>query len=116
MRPDEPPKPPRGARLFGPEGLALTPPRAASGSTAQLSLAGTRWRFEVQYARFPTNFFGKIPDLGGALLLMEMEPGRAGPVQTGLGLSTWGLDAGTLESLRAGLRHMADRVFGPPPG
>ncbi|HZJ56228.1 MAG TPA: SRPBCC domain-containing protein [Myxococcaceae bacterium] len=105
-----------GARLFGPEGLALTPPRAASGSTAQLSLAGTRRRFEVQYARLPTNFFGKIPDLGGALLLVEMEPGRTGPVQTGLWLSTWELDSTELQSLRAGLRAMADAVFGPRPG
>ena len=102
-----------GARLFGPEGLALTPPGAASGSTGQLSLAGTRRRFEVQYSRLPTNLFGKFPDLGGAVLLVEMEPGRAGPVQTGLWLSTWGLDSTTQQSLRAGLRAMADAVFGP---
>jgi hypothetical protein len=102
-----------GARLFGPEGLALTPPRAASGSTAQLSLAGTRRRFEVQYARLPTSFFGMIPNLGGALLLVEMEPGRTGPVHTGLSLSTWELDSTELQSLRAGLRAMADAVFGP---
>ena len=102
-----------GARLFGPEGLALTPRGAASDSTAQLSLAGTRRRFEVQYSRLPTNLFGKFPDLGGAVLLVEMEPGRTGPVQTGLWLSTWGLDSTTQQSLRAGLRAMADAVFGP---
>ncbi|HET9158669.1 MAG TPA: SRPBCC domain-containing protein [Myxococcaceae bacterium] len=104
-----------GARLFGPEGLALTPTSPSSGSTAQLSLGGTRRRFEVQHARLPTNFFGKVPDLGGAVLLVEMEPGRTGLVQTGLWLSTWGLDAGALESVRAGLHSLADAVFGPRP-
>ena len=102
-----------GARLFGPEGFALSPSGPASGSTAHVSLAGERRRFEVQYARLPTNLFGKIPELGGAVLLVEMEPGRTGPVQTGLWLSTWELDPVTLESLRAGLRRMADAVFGP---
>ena len=104
------------ARLFGPEGLALTPSGAASGSTAQLSLAGTRRRFEVQYARLPTNFFGKIPDLGGALLMVEMEPGRSGPVHTGLWLSTWELAPDTLDCLRTAIRTMADAVFGPRAG
>jgi hypothetical protein len=103
-----------GTRLFGPEGLALAPPRPESGSTAQVSLDGQPRRFEVQHARFPTQLFGKFPELGGgAVLLIEMEPGRTGPVQTGLWLSTWGLAPGTLESLRGGLRSLADRVFGP---
>jgi hypothetical protein len=104
-----------GARLFGPEGFALTPTGPASGSTAQLSLGGARRRLEVQHARLPTNFFGKFPDLGGAILLVEMEPGRTAPLQTGLWLSTWGLDAGALESVRAGLHSLADAVFGPRP-
>ncbi|HET6980950.1 MAG TPA: hypothetical protein VFI53_02360, partial [Myxococcaceae bacterium] len=62
------------------------------------------------------NLFGKLPDLGGALLLVEMEPGLSGPVNTGLWLSTWGLDAGRVDALRTGLRSMADAVFGPSPG
>ena len=105
-----------GQRLFGPEGLALAPARPDAGSTAEISLGGQRTRFEVQYARFPRNLFGKLPDLGGALLLIEMEPGLSGPVQTGLWLSTWGLDARRGDALRTGLRSMADAVFGPPPG
>lgn len=104
-----------GARLFGPDGLSLTPARPDAGSAAQMSLDGRPRRFEVQRARLPTNLFGKFPELGGAVLLIEMEPGRTGPVNTGLWLSTWGLDSGTLESLRGGLRTLADRVFGPRP-
>jgi uncharacterized protein YndB with AHSA1/START domain len=104
-----------GARLFGSDGLALAPARPESGSTAQMSLDGRARRFEVQHARLPTHLFGKFPELGGAVLLIEMEPGRSGPVQTGLWLSTWGAGPETLESLRAGLRSMADRVFGPRP-
>ena len=104
-----------GARLFGAEGLALTPPRPEAGSAAQIWLDDRARRFEVQHARLPTNLFGKFPELGGAVLLIEMEPGRTGPVNTGLWLSTWGLEPKTLESLRAGLRTMADRVFGPRP-
>jgi len=45
-----------------------------------------------------------------------MEPGRSGPVQTGLWLSTWGLSPDVLGSVRAGLRSVADRVFGPRAG
>jgi uncharacterized protein YndB with AHSA1/START domain len=104
-----------GARLFGPEGLALAPARPEGGSTAQLSLDGRPRRFEVQHARLPTNFFGKFPDLGGAVLLVEMEPGRTGPVQTGLWLSTWGLEPAMLDALRAGFHTVANRVFGPRP-
>ncbi len=102
-----------GARLFGAEGLALAPARAESGSTAQISLDGRPRRFEVQHARLPTHLFGKLPELGGAVFLIEMEPGRSGPVQTGLWLSTWGLSPDALEAARAGLRSVADRVFGP---
>jgi len=105
-----------GARLFGPEGLGLAPPRAESGSTAQVSVDGQSRRFEVQHARLPTHFFGKFPELGGAVFLIEMEPGRSGPVQTGLWLSTWGLSPDALGSVRAGLRSVADRVFGPRAG
>jgi uncharacterized protein YndB with AHSA1/START domain len=105
-----------GARLFGPQGLALAPPRPESGSTATLSLGGVPSRFEVEHARFPSNLFGRLPGLGGALLLVEMEPGRTGPVHTGLWLSSWGLDGPTLDTLRGGLRSMADSVFGPRPG
>ena len=80
-----------GARLFGSDGLALTPARPDTGSTASIPLDGEPRQFEVQHARLPTHLFGKFPELGGAVLLIEMEPGRSGPVQTGLWLSTWGL-------------------------
>jgi uncharacterized protein YndB with AHSA1/START domain len=103
-------------RLYGPLGLALTPASPDAGSTAEISLGGDRRRFEVQYARLPRNLFGKLPDLGGAILLVEMEPGRTGPVQTGLWLSTWDLDARGSDALRTGLRSMADTVFGPSAG
>ncbi|HEY1333622.1 MAG TPA: SRPBCC domain-containing protein, partial [Myxococcaceae bacterium] len=103
-----------GLRLYGQDGLALAPPRPDPGSTAQVTLDGQPRRFEVQHARFPTQLFGKFPELGGgAVLLIEMEPGRIPPVQTGLWLSTWGLAPAKLESLRGGLRSLADRVFGP---
>jgi len=105
-----------GTRLYGPAGLALAPASPDPGSTAQISFGGGRRPFEVQYVRLPRNLFGKLPDLGGAILLVEMEPGGTGPVQTGLWLSTWGLDARRVDSLRTGLRSMADAVFGPPPG
>ena len=105
-----------GARLFGPGGLALAPPRPATDSVAEIALGGARRRFEVSHARLPTHLWGKLPELGGAILLVEMEPGREGPVHTGLWLSTWGLDPGTLEALRTGLQSMADAVFGPPTG
>jgi uncharacterized protein YndB with AHSA1/START domain len=102
-----------GERLFGPDGLALAPSRPQSGTAAELSLGGARRRFDVQHARLPTNLFGKLPDLGDAILLVEMEPGRTGPVQTGLWLSTWNLAPDRLEAVRAGMRSMADAVFGP---
>ena len=102
-----------GERLFGPDGLALDPARPQSGTAAQLSLGGQRRRFEVQHARLPTNLFGKLPELGGAILLVEMEPGRTGPLQTGLWLSTWDLAPDRVEAVRAGMRSMADAVFGP---
>lgn len=102
-------------RLYGPEGLALAPGRPEAGSTAEISFGGGRRPFEVQYVRLPRNLFGKLPDLGGALLLVEMEPGLSGPVNTGLWLSTWGLDARRVDALRTGLRSMADAVFGPSP-
>ena len=102
-----------GARLFGPEGLALHPDRPRSGSTARVHLAGTR-TFEIEHVRFPTHLWGKFPELNGAVLLVEMEPGRTGPVQTGFWLSTWGLDGRRLAEVKAGLRSMADAVFGPP--
>ncbi|HUM13329.1 MAG TPA: SRPBCC domain-containing protein [Myxococcaceae bacterium] len=105
-----------GERLFGPAGLALSPARPAPGTVAHLSLGGTPRRFEVANAHLPTHLWGKFPGLGGAILLVEMEPGRTGPFHTGLWLSTWGLAPDVLASLRAGLRAMADAVFGPPPG
>jgi uncharacterized protein YndB with AHSA1/START domain len=105
-----------GARLFGSTGLALEPNPPRAGSTARLQLGGAAWTFQVEHARLPTHLFGKLAELGGALLLVEMEPGRTGPLQTGLWLSTWGLDAGALDRLRSGVKTMADAVFGPPAG
>jgi uncharacterized protein YndB with AHSA1/START domain len=102
-----------GARLFGPDGLALAPDRPAANSSAEIRLGGARRRFQVSYARLPTHLWGTLPELGGAVLLVEMEPGGEGPVQTGLWLSTWDLDGATLEALRTSLRAMADAVFGP---
>ena len=68
----------------------------------------------MHHARLPTQLFGKFPELGGgAVLLIEMEPGRTPPVHRGLWLSTWGLAPGALQSLRSRLRSLADRVFGP---
>src|SRR5262249_35119454 len=105
-----------GARLFGPSGLALEPASPRPGTSARLRLGGAPRTFQVEHARLPTHLFGKLPELGGALLLVEMEPGRTGPVQTGLWLSTWELDSGTLAGLRSGLRAMADAVFGSTAG
>lgn len=102
-----------GRRLFGPEGLVLEPPRPAPGSKAQLQLAGEPRSLHVEQVRLPTHLWGKLPEMGGALLLVEMEPGRTGPVHTGLYLSTWKLEPGTLDALRSGLRSLADGVFGP---
>jgi uncharacterized protein YndB with AHSA1/START domain len=102
-----------GARLFGPVGLGLEPDRPRSGSTARLQLAGKQ-TFEVEQVRFPTHLWGRFPELNGALLLVEMEPGRSGPVQTGFWLSTWGLDGRSLAEVKGGLRSMADAVFGSP--
>ncbi len=42
-------------------------------------------------------------------------PVAAGPLNTGLYLSTWTLEPGTLDALRTGLRSLADAVFGPAP-
>jgi len=58
----------------------------------------------VQHARLPTHLWGKLPELGGVVLLVEMEPGRS-----------WALEPGTLHALRSGLRALADAVFGPAP-
>jgi uncharacterized protein YndB with AHSA1/START domain len=101
-----------GARLFGREGLGLDPEKPQSGSTARLQIGGSH-TFEVEHVRFPTHLWGKLPELNGALLLVEMEPGRTGPVQTGFWLSTWGLDRQRLTAVKAGLRSVADAVFGP---
>lgn len=104
-----------GTRLFGPEGLALAPSQPAPHAPAQLRLGGRAWAFDVQHARLPTHLWGKLPELGGAVLLVEMEPGRTGPLHAGLYLSTWTLEPGTLDALRTGLRSLADAVFGPAP-
>lgn len=104
-----------GARLFGRAGLGLEPKRPRAGAVTHLQLAAARRPFEVEHAQLPSHLWGKLPDLNGALLLVEMEPGRTGPVQTGLWLSTWSLDPGRLDAVRAGLRAVADAVFGPAP-
>ena len=103
-----------GARLFGRDGLALDPERPQAGSTARLRLGVTRTSFEAQHVLFPTHLWGRFPELNGAVLLVEMEPGRTGPVQTGFWLSTWGLDAQRLAAVKAGLRSVANAVFGSP--
>jgi len=105
-----------GARHFGSGGLAIAPAHPRPEAPVEMTLAGARRRLEVQHVRLPTHLFGKLPELGGALLLVEMEPGRTGPVQTGVWLSTWGLAPDVQESLRTGLRTMADAVFGPHAG
>lgn len=45
----------------------------------------------------------------------EMEPGRTGPLNAGLYLSTWTLEPGTLDALHSGLTALADAVFAPAP-
>ncbi len=105
-----------GRRLFGPEGLALEPPGAVAGSPARIALGGAPHPFELVHFSFPTHLWGKLPDLGGAILLVGMEPWRTGPVQTQLWLSTWGPDAAAREAVWSALRSTADAVFGPAPG
>ena len=97
-----------GARLLGPEGLDLQPPRKGE---ATLELDGTR-RYLVEHARLPTNLWGRLPDLNDALLMVEMEPG-GDTFHTGIWLSTWGLGPAREQELQAALDRLADRVFGP---
>ena len=61
-------------------------------------------------------WFAPFVDLNGAVLLVEMEPGSPGPVQTGLWLSTWAVGPERLDAVRAGLQAVPDAVFGPAPG
>ena len=102
-----------GARLYGPEGLALEPPSPTAGSTARLRL-GAPQQIEVTHARLPTHLWGRLPGLGGAVLLIEMEPGGDG-FHTGFWISTWRLGADAVRKLQAALDGVADAVFGPPP-
>ncbi len=69
----------------------------------------------MQHARLPTHLWGKLPGLGGAVLLVDIEPGRTGRSTPGLHLSTWTLHPGTLDALRTGRQSLADAVFDPAP-
>ena len=105
-----------GTKLFGPQGLAFEPERPRAGSVAHLRLGDSRLAFEVQHVQWPTHIWGRLPGLNGALLLVEMEPGRTGAFSTGFWLSTYGLDQNRLGEIQAGLHALADAVFGPAAG
>lgn len=104
-----------GARLFGPQGLALTPGQPESGSSARVRLGGREQAFEVVHAGLPGHLWGRCPELGGAVLMVEMEPCQEGRFHTGLWLSTWRLDPGEMARLQGELDRMADVVFGRAP-
>ena len=55
------------------------------------------------------------PDEVTRMLSDPAELARSGPLHTGLYLSTWTLEPGTLDALGTGLRALADAVFGPAP-
>jgi len=103
-----------GERLYGPQGLALDPPSPVAGSIARIRLGGPQ-PLEVTHVRLPTHLWGRLPGLGGAILLIEMEPGGEDHFHTGVWISTWGLTAEAVQRLQAALDGMADSVFGPRP-
>src|SRR5262249_48448883 len=100
-----------GARLFGPDGLALQPPQPRGEASIQLD--GRPRTLLVENARLPRSLWGRLPELGEALFLVEMEPSTGGPFHTGIWLSTWGLGPAREKELQAAIDRLADRVFGP---
>jgi len=97
-----------GARLFGPDGLALEPPRKGE---ATVQLDGRSRTLLVEHAGLPKNLWGRLPELNDALFLVEMEPG-GDTFHTGIWMSTWGLGPAREKELQAALDRLADRVFG----
>jgi hypothetical protein len=97
------------ARLFGPTGFDLRP-APLSGKEITLAFAGRRERLWVEFHHAPGHLWGRLPDLGDALLLVEMEPGLES-FHTGMWLSTWGLSAGTEATLQRALDSVADQAL-----
>jgi uncharacterized protein YndB with AHSA1/START domain len=100
-------------KLFGSGGFDVQP-APAPGRETTLALGGKRERFSVEFHQAPGHLWGRLPDLGEALLMVEMEPGQ-GTFHTGVWLSTWGLGAEREHTVQRALNALADRVFPAAP-
>jgi hypothetical protein len=61
----------------------------------------------------PYTFAAELPELGRALLFVEMEGGPE-PWHCGIWLSTYGLPAARVTALQESLARLADRTLGRP--
>jgi uncharacterized protein YndB with AHSA1/START domain len=98
------------ALLFGPEGLGL-PAVPAAGQECALRWDGGTLAARVVAVEAPHIFAAELPELGRALLFVEME-GGPDPWHCGLWLSTYGLPPARVSALRATLDALADRTLG----
>jgi len=99
-------------RLWSADGFAPAPgaDALAPGKLFEIHLGDEVLRGTVDFVRIPTHFWGTVDSLGGATLLVEMEPGRD-LVHCGIWLSTYGLTADRAETLQRALTRTADRVL-----
>jgi hypothetical protein len=98
------------ASLFGPQGFALASPPAV-GESCQLGWDDGRVTARIVAVEAPHTFAAELPELGRAMLFVEME-GGPDPWHCGLWLSTYGLPAERVAALRAALERLADRTLG----
>jgi uncharacterized protein YndB with AHSA1/START domain len=108
-------------RLWGVDGFALSDAdrrTLTAGRRAALRLRDGAQPTDVADIEVvhcgPTHFWGVLPGLRDALLVIEMEPGREG-YHCGIWLSTYGVSKTDTRALDEALSALADRVFGPAP-
>ena len=98
--------------MWGSAGLSPTPPVAqlSPGRPFEVRWGAERLSGTVDFVKAPSGFFGTLGSLKEATLLVEMEPGQQRR-HCGIWLSTYGLPAGRVQALQAGLTQMADSVL-----
>jgi uncharacterized protein YndB with AHSA1/START domain len=98
--------------LFSPAGLAAKPSLAQwkPGQPFEVQWGLERLAGKLDFVRTNSGFWGTMPDLADATLLVEMEPGPK-DFHCGIWLSTYGLPAERVKALQAGLTQTADRTF-----
>jgi hypothetical protein len=95
--------------LFGPQGFALASAPVV-GDSCQLAWDDGRLEARVVAIEAPHIFAAELPELGRAMLFVEMEAGPE-PWHCGLWLSTYGLPPERVSALRGSLERLADRTL-----